>query len=1136
MSHIKVYQPKDMSGIAPIEKGGFFAETKPEAVKNIGLLTKATLDVAQGTAVSDEVGGLKLENIPTGLRMPELPTVYGPLSIVAGFSEEYVITNFDISKTYLLTVSKGTVTRNLDRLTITAPLTGEDIQLTVNGTVFLIDTLPERVTAPVVQYPIDETEIFFHPSLLVSMDSFQTTLITGSHASTQVQVSEQPDFSTTVFDQTSATQLTGFEVTGLVSLKNYYLRTRFISALGTYSDWSETVAFKMKAVEDGVAFNVPGTHTFTIPNTTAGLEGSAIASGGGGDYASAGTNLCGGGGASGSMREISYTPVPAGSTITVIVPPGGKGGISKGNYPAGGIQQSTQYRASTNGAAARVILNGTEIATTVGGNRAVGANGGSAGNGASPGTNGTASAPGRGGNVARGLGIDSVNTGTTRHPPAGGKGFHGSGGNGAGTQLVDGLYSLVAGDGGAGFVQLAFKKLADIQPSKPTLTTVGTGIVMGEVRGEAVFNTPGTYQWTAPMGVYSVCAVAVGAGAGGESLRGGGGAGLGWKNNIPVTPGQTYTVQVGKGGIAPVGILATNATDGSDSFFIDIGTVAGLGGKSDKNANKAVGGGFVGDGGGNGGKSTNGRGGGGAGGYNGPGGNGGLDWPTAGQGGSAGGGSVLNTTGTEENGNHYPVAGGGVGIFGQGDSATGGPVSIDASINIDQYRYGRAGSGGEDGRWTTDGWHTSSGGKYGGGGGHMGEGGDGAVRIVWGENISFPTNAAQITDPSTGTAPVDSTIDFATSPYAVTASLPHLNTDWEIATDANFTTVVLRSDDDAVNLTQWRVSGLTRDIRHYARARHANAYAISEWSNVLEFIVSPTEIEYLTPGTYTLTIPAGIMAMDVPFLVAGGGAGGYGMQEGAGEGSVPWGKGGGGGAGSGVKSTMSVPVVPGDIIRITVGAGAPGFRIGIHPTIGGDSVVLKNGINLVTQLGAYSGGYNRNHFGEAGLGRDGGTSGQDGIQARSDSVNPVYYAPGGAGGAGIQTPAGERGKGGVGLPAPFDFATYTQSGGNGYAKIKLIPYTKPNKPTAYGGYQGNDNGFYNFMVSISPFSSNVAGDYPILAEIEMYRGSSSSVSERVTFSRGVSSGLGFYSADATESVRTRGRWLGASGYSDWSDF
>lgn len=79
--------------------------------------------------------------------------------------------------------------------------------------------------------------------------------------------------------------------------------------------------------------------------------------------------------------------------------------------------------------------------------------------------------------------------------------------------------------------------------------------IAGGARGEQVYDIPGTYTWTVPAGVTSICVVCVGGGAGtaanvdgiGTAYYGGGGGGLTYKNNISVTPGDSYTVIVGSG-------------------------------------------------------------------------------------------------------------------------------------------------------------------------------------------------------------------------------------------------------------------------------------------------------------------------------------------------------------------------------------------------------------------------------------------------------------------------------------------------------------------------------------------------------------------------------------------------------------
>ena len=77
--------------------------------------------------------------------------------------------------------------------------------------------------------------------------------------------------------------------------------------------------------------------------------------------------------------------------------------------------------------------------------------------------------------------------------------------------------------------------------------------------GQIEYTTPGTYSWLCPAGVTSVCVVCVGGGGGGMQyvsgagfypMSGGGGGALGWKNNISVVPGTSYSVVVGAGGAA----------------------------------------------------------------------------------------------------------------------------------------------------------------------------------------------------------------------------------------------------------------------------------------------------------------------------------------------------------------------------------------------------------------------------------------------------------------------------------------------------------------------------------------------------------------------------------------------------------
>ena len=282
------------------------------------------------------------------------------------------------------------------------------------------------------------------------------------------------------------------------------------------------------------------------------------------------------------------------------------------------------------------------------------------------------------------------------------------------------------------------------------ITVLDTDTFSYDIFESAEFTSAGSYTWTAPAGVTEVSVVAVGAGGGGSAGAGGafgaggGGGGLGWKYRIPVTPGEEYDVVVGAGGTRDTGATGTNnATNGGSSYFIDLSTVAGLGGSRGDNATGGAGGSYVGDGGGAGGRGGNvsgtadSGGGGGAGGYTGNGGRGG-DTDGAGQDGQGGGGGGAGS-GDNDDGSG---GGGGVGIDGAGANGLGSPDPGDADS-----AGGGGGSGGADGG--AGGPGLGEGGLYGGGGGgaenntEAGPGADGAVKIIWG-STTYPDTGSQV--------------------------------------------------------------------------------------------------------------------------------------------------------------------------------------------------------------------------------------------------------------------------------------------------------------------------------------------------------------------------------------------------------
>ena len=302
----------------------------------------------------------------------------------------------------------------------------------------------------------------------------------------------------------------------------------------------------------------------------------------------------------------------------------------------------------------------------------------------------------------------------------------------------------------------------------------------GVTNGQIAYTTPGSYSWVCPAGVTSVNVVSVGAGSSASGYFGIGGAGgaLAYKNNIPVTPGSTYTVVVGAGGSGGTGTGFQGVAGGLSSFAWSGATLTANGGgaptASGPSAGTSTGGAPAGtyDGGGNGGGcpgpySTGasagatttymGSGGGGAGGYAGNGGNGGGSnatsngtyiAATAGQGGGAGGGGGMAINNNDND--FCSSGGGGVGLLGQGTSGAAGAAQVSSTS---AGNGGKGGSGGANGVGSTSNSTPGNGGGYGGGGGSnhqssgalakTGSGAGGAVRIIWGSGRAFPSTNTQ---------------------------------------------------------------------------------------------------------------------------------------------------------------------------------------------------------------------------------------------------------------------------------------------------------------------------------------------------------------------------------------------------------
>jgi len=314
----------------------------------------------------------------------------------------------------------------------------------------------------------------------------------------------------------------------------------------------------------------------------------------------------------------------------------------------------------------------------------------------------------------------------------------------------------------------------------PMLGTFGGGSARGFGRGgggspavgEHVFygglsyssNDGSLYTFIVPDGVEFISILSVGGGGAGADQHdgcGGGGGALAYKNNVAVTAGQSITVRAGTGGRTSQTTSRTNQTgaEGGQSYANVDGIATaiangGLGGNNGYATGRQNGASFgAADGGGEGGRLTRvsgtRTGGAGAGGYSGNGGDAGGYFYNSSYGAtdpatnSGGGGGGEGANGGNAN---YCSGGGGVGIYGKGAdgqrSARLNPT-IGAALGGSGAGYSAVGAGNHSGGAPNGFGDVNR--DFGGGGGgahnsdYAGNGGQGVVRIIWGEGRSFPS-------------------------------------------------------------------------------------------------------------------------------------------------------------------------------------------------------------------------------------------------------------------------------------------------------------------------------------------------------------------------------------------------------------
>jgi hypothetical protein len=335
----------------------------------------------------------------------------------------------------------------------------------------------------------------------------------------------------------------------------------------------------------------------------------------------------------------------------------------------------------------------------------------------------------------------------------------------------------------------------------------------------------------------------------------------------------------------------------------------------------------------------------------------------------------------------------------------------------------------------------------------------------WTPTASFTTRPSFdfVNTPSV-TAPAESfnftSFTFSSSAFSTSGgSWSHTSTDWQVATNSDFSSLVVNNVGDVSNKTSYTVTGLDSVTEYFFRVRHRNStLGYSDWSTTLSRTSgSPAgEASYTTAGNYSWVAPAGVTEVAAVCI----GAGGTGRSDAYTDGS--------GAAAGGLGWRNQITVVPGTAYNVIVGANG-GNNSSQIAADGSASSFVAGGVttagfggtggreyNVATpQAGFTNGQTDVNGGGYVGQGGgDGGWSyrppghqaagaGAGGYSGTGGTPSSNYYnwpgidGSGGGGGGGTCTNWGHmNGGGGVGLfgegssgtTAPY---TATGTGGHG---------------------------------------------------------------------------------------------------------
>lgn len=197
----------------------------------VGEVYFSTVDTAQISSIVNDT-------------LADSPIVSGPRLLNLNETGSYYILNYSANIEYVVSAEYGDVTIDGDTITYKAPAIGKVAGFMVNsGSVGININNPSYVTTPAITNPINNATDL-GPSIEVASSIFNSIGEEDSHVSTDWQVATDELFNDIIlYSNANTINKTSWTLGSLPINTTFYMRTRYRGAVLGYSDWSNIIVF-----------------------------------------------------------------------------------------------------------------------------------------------------------------------------------------------------------------------------------------------------------------------------------------------------------------------------------------------------------------------------------------------------------------------------------------------------------------------------------------------------------------------------------------------------------------------------------------------------------------------------------------------------------------------------------------------------------------------------------------------------------------------------------------------------------------------------------------------------------------------------------------------------------------------------